>query len=326
MPNIWLLRAHYGEHTQRCVDGGFHGLGWERMGDCSAIHDREQLAAHWDSVAPVEDRTGNRRAVVGIFARFLFEMQVGDWILTPESNARWLRYGQITGNYWFEADAPQNDTCHYQHRRTVEWRPDQIDRTELSVSLQSTLKSNLTLFRVRQENEFLAHIGVNAPTAPRIPEQVAALRPHELALERILLLDPSDFEHLVGHLLTAIGFEIEVTQPVADGGVDFRGVLNVSNAAQVNITGQVKRYKRDSKISARPIRDLRGRIPIGSQGTFVTTSDYTKDARRVAEEDGFARVGLINGEQLVDLLTQHWQDIPDEFRDTLGLKPILVPA
>ena len=157
-------------------------------------------------------------------------------------------------------------------------------------------------------------------------DKASSLRPHQLALERILLLDPAEFEQLVGHLLAAMGFEIEVTQPVADGGVDFRGVLNVSNAAQVSITGQVKRYQTSSKITARPIRDLRGRIPIGSQGTFVTTSDYTKDARRVAEEGGFARVGLINGEQLVDLLTQHWQEIPDEFQDTLGLKPILVPA
>ena len=53
---------------------------------------------------------------------------------------------------------------------------------------------------------------------------------------------------------------------------------------------------------------------------------HTDTNRQSPEEDGFARVGLINGEQLVDLLTEHWQDIPDEFRDTLGLKPILVPA
>ncbi len=325
MPNIWLLRANFGEHTQRCVDGGFHGLGWE-MGDCSPIPDRARLTERWESVAPAEDSPRNRRAVVGIFARFLFEMQVGDWILTPEVNARWLRYGQITGNYWFEADALTNDTCHYQHRRTVDWKPDPIDRTALSVPFQNTLKSNLTLFKVRHEQEFLTHIGDPTSIPQKGKHQEPPMLPFELALERILILGPSEFEQLVGHLLAAMGFEIEVSQPVADGGVDFRGVLNVSNAAQVRITGQVKRYQRGSKITARPIRDLRGRIPIGDQGTFVTTSDYTKDARSVAEQDGFARVGLINGEQLVDLLTQHWPDIPTEFRDALGLKPILVPA
>ena len=325
MPSIWLLRANFGEHTQRCVEGAFHGLGWE-MGDCSNLTSREDLTERWDAVAPAEDSVGYRRAVVGMFARFLFEMRVGDWVLTPEADSRWLRYGQVAGNYWFEEHAPTNDTCHYQHRRAIKWKPDRIDRSELSVPLQNTLKSNLTLFRVRHESEFLSRIGEAPQSTPQPLQTAPVLRPHELALERILLLHPSEFEQLVGHLLSAMGFEIEVTPPVADGGVDFRGVLNVSNAAQVAITGQVKRYQPSSKITARPIRDLRGRIPIGSQGTFVTTSDYTKDARRVAEEDGFARVGLINGEQLVGLLTQHWQDIPDEFRDTLGLKPILVPA
>ena len=179
---------------------------------------------------------------------------------------------------------------------------------------------------MRHINEFFEKIGEPLPSQADTAVAAEAAKPYELAIGQILNLSPTDFEHLVGHLLTAIGFDIEVTKAVADGGVDFWGTLNVSNAAQVNIAGQVKRYKRDSKITAKPIRDLRGRIPMGSQGTFVTTSDYTKDARQVAEEEGFARVGLINGEQLIDLLTQHWQDIPDEFQDALGLKPILVPA
>ena len=217
-------------------------------------------------------------------------------------------------------------SCPYQHRREVEWSKEKLDRHSFSLAFQKTLGSAVTVFNVRHVNEFLERIGEQIPTPPIAMLQSEQVKPYGLAIEQILMLSPTDFEHLVGHLLTAIGFDIEVTQPVADGGVDFHGVLNVSNAAEVNITGQVKRYQPSSKITARPIRDLRGRIPIGSQGTFVTTSDYTKDARRVAKEDGFARVGLINGEQLVDLLTQHWQAIPDEFRDTLGLKPILVPA
>jgi hypothetical protein len=43
-------------------------------------------------------------------------------------------------------------------------------------------------------------------------------------------------------------------------------------------------------------------------------------------EHGFPRIGLINGHQLVDLLVEHWEDIPPEFRDRLGLKPGLVIA
>jgi restriction system protein len=44
----------------------------------------------------------------------------------------------------------------------------------------------------------------------------------------------------------------------------------------------------------------------------------------VALEPGFPRIGLINGRQLVDLLIEHWDDIPSEFSERLGLKRGLV--
>jgi restriction endonuclease Mrr len=67
-------------------------------------------------------------------------------------------------------------------------------------------------------------------------------------------------------------------------------------------------------------------IPSGEQGAFITTADYQPSARAVADEVGFPRIGLINGHQLVDLLIKHWEDIPQEFKDKLGLKPGLVKA
>ena len=67
-----------------------------------------------------------------------------------------------------------------------------------------------------------------------------------------------------------------------------------------------------------------GSIPFGGQGAFITTADYQGAAADVALEAGFPRIGLINGRQLVDLLIEHWSDIPPEFRERLGLKPGLV--
>ena len=165
MPNIWLLRANFGEYTQRCVDGGFHGLIWQ-LGDCSPLTSREAIAARWDDVGPPEDSEGKRRVVVGYFTRFLFEVEIGDWVLTPEVEPRWLRYGRFSGEYQYEADAPEFDSCPYQHRRAVVWEPDQLDRREFSVPFQNSLKSNLTLFKVRHENEFLSQIGISPTGAP----------------------------------------------------------------------------------------------------------------------------------------------------------------
>ncbi len=89
---------------------------------------------------------------------------------------------------------------------------------------------------------------------------------------------------------------------------------------------QAKRYKLGAKVSANTVRQLRQAIPFGGQGAFITTADFQNAAADVALEPGFPRIGLINGRQLVDLLIEHWGDIPPEFRERLGLKPGLVLA
>ena len=144
-------------------------------------------------------------------------------------------------------------------------------------------------------------------------------------LERVLELNDKEFEILISHLLTAVGFEeSEVTGKTGDGGVDATGILNVANLAKVKVFVQAKRYKRGSKITANTVKQLRTAIPVGGQGAFITTADFQASASDVAVEVGFPRIGLISGRQLVDLLVEHWPDLPSEFRDRLGLRVGLV--
>ena len=57
------------------------------------------------------------------------------------------------------------------------------------------------------------------------PTPVAtAYDPYRIVLEQVLQLDDKEFEILVGHLLTALGFEgSEITGKTGDGGVDAIG-------------------------------------------------------------------------------------------------------
>lgn len=87
---------------------------------------------------------------------------------------------------------------------------------------------------------------------------------------------------------------------------------------------QAKRYKHDSRISANTVRALRQAIPRDGQGAFITTADFDRKASDMALDPQFPRIGLINGRQLVDLLVEHWSDIPSEFHEKLGLKQGLV--
>jgi restriction system protein len=182
----------------------------------------------------------------------------------------------------------------------------------------------LTVFRVSQKENFFEVIG----KTDLIPHPTTeSYDPHRAVLDQVLELNDKEFEILITHLLAAIGFEgPEHTGRSGDGGVDATGELNVANLAKVKLYVQVKRYRVGTKIAANVVKSLRSAIPSGGQGAFITTADFQKGASDFALEFGFPRIGLINGRQLVDLLVEHWADIPEDFKKKLGLKQGLVRA
>jgi restriction system protein len=324
MTNIWCVRADGGTYTEHFLRGGYAGIGWREIAqDLSAIRTRDELypivrAAYPDVQSSIV--IGN---FVGQIARFVLEIQAGDYVITPAADTEWVHYGQVSpaASYFYAAG---DDGCPYQHRRHVAWAKERLKRGDFSVPFQNTIRSSLAVFAVSQRDEFLAAIG-RADLSPKTA--AGEYDPYRVVLAQVLELDDKEFEILVGHLLTALGFEgSEVTGKSGDGGVDATGELNVAGLAKVKVFVQAKRYKLGSKVSANTVKQLRQAIPFDGQGAFITTADFHGTAADVALEPGFPRIGLINGRQLVDLLIEHWSDIPPEFRERLGLKPGLVRA
>jgi restriction system protein len=318
--NVWCVRAEFGTYTGRFVEGGYVAIGWMPDSNLSAITTREELYPLYKVAHPADTSNIVIGQQVGQIARFMLEIQAGDYVITPAADTEWLHYGRVEGDPSY-VYAAGDDGCPYRHRRRVIWSSDRLKRGDFSVPFQNTIRSALTVFAVSQREEFLASIGL-ADAAPKTATQYD---PYRVVLEQVLELDDKEFEILVGHLLTALGFEgSEVTGKSGDGGVDATGELNVSNLAKVKVFVQAKRYRLGSKVNAGTVKQLRQAIPFGGQGAFITTADYQSAAAEVALEAGFPRIGLINGRQLVDLLIEHWSDIPPEFRERLALKPGLV--
>jgi restriction system protein len=317
---VWCVRADAGTYTKAFVQHGYAGIGWLEEDDLSSVTTREQIASLYRARYP-DDSDIVAGQQVGQISRFVLEAEVGDLILTPDANTELLQCGVLEGPYFH---APSDEECRYAHRRKVRWQAQPLLRSGLSVPLQNTLRSSLTVFSVSQVSEVLVAIGALAAMPPRA---VSEYDPYNAVLEQILQLDDKEFEILVGHLLTALGFEgSEVVGRTGDGGVDATGELDVSGLARMKLFVQAKRYKLESRIAASTVRQLRQAIPFGGQGAFITTADFQKQALQIAIESGFPRIGLINGRQLVDLLVEHWDDIPGEFRERLGLKRGLVLA
>ena len=119
-------------------------------------------------------------------------------------------------------------------------------------------------------------------------------------------MPPDRFETMIYELLIQMGFDestLLVTPYHGDGGIDVAGVLRAAGLTDVNAAVQVKRWKRN--VGAPTVTQLRGSLQVHQQGIIITISDFTNSARAEATASGKARISLINGDSLLDLLFKH---------------------
>ena len=122
--------------------------------------------------------------------------------------------------------------------------------------------------------------------------------------DRLLAMDPKEFEELISLLLADMGFvDVEVGKYHSDGGIDVRGELTVGDVVRLKLAVQVKRWKRN--VQAPVVRDVRGSLGVHEQGLIITTSDFGTGAKEEAAQADKSPIALMNGEQLVLLLIEH---------------------
>lgn len=115
-------------------------------------------------------------------------------------------------------------------------------------------------------------------------------------LNTLLAISPTAFEKLIQRLLRESGFvEVEVTGRNRDGGIDGKGIARMSGLLSFHVIFQCKRYK--GSISPSHILDFRGAMQgRADKGIFITTGNFTRDARKEATRDGAPPIDLIDGE------------------------------
>ncbi len=317
MLNVWCVRAESGAYTQKFIEGGYVAVGWIAGTDLAKVVARDELIPLYRKAHPADVSPLVIGQQVGQLARFLLDMKPGDYVVTPAADTEWLHYGTFAAKPTSYFYATNDDGCPYRHRRRVAWAKNRLLRADFSMPLQGAFHSPLTVFPITQRDEFFTKIGqeklVSAPPTTYDAQQIV--------LDQVLQLDDREFEVLIAHLLTAIGFEgCENAGKAGEGGVDLLGELNVANLVKAKVYVQARRHKPGTRVSATAVKQLRAAIPVGGQGAIITTSEFQKQAHDIATETGFPRIGLINGWQLVDLLIEHWNDIP-EFHERLGLRP-----
>lgn len=128
--------------------------------------------------------------------------------------------------------------------------------------------------------------------------------------------DGKKFENFLGKFLPQFDFdEVCVTQYSRDGGIDLTAIrkgFDIKGADNQNYYIQAKCYAIKNTVSPREINELRGSVKKDKQGNvltgcinvFITTSTFSKEAIRIAEEDIHRPVILIDGYDLIDMCIQ----------------------
>lgn len=138
-------------------------------------------------------------------------------------------------------------------------------------------------------------------------------------IERILQCKPEFFERLVVELLMKMGYGYDrfsgsVVGKAHDGGVD--GIINEDKLGLSKIYIQAKRYAIGSNVGSHDTQAFVGAMQKAQKGVFITTSDFTKEAKKYAREiqngSNATPLRLINGHELAKLMVQY----------EVGLEPV----
>ena len=315
----------WGIHTRDdslFLNGNVIAIGWREMGDLSALSPtRDAFRDKYVDVYP-DAKKGSIGTGVGMLYRFLYEIQVGDYIVFPSKIDRMINIGRVEGDYQFVSDAVE-----YVQQRKVRWLR-HLPRTAFSQGALYEVGSALTLFAVKNyPDEFLHALEKGfrktpqeidesvGPTADDIIESTKDFILKEISRQ----LKGYDLEEFVADLLRAMGYRTTVSPRGGDSGID---ITAYKDELPPRILVQVK--SQDGDIKEATIQSLKGAMREGDYGLFITLSNYTKNAKKYLDNTPIIRG--INGTELVELVLKYYDSLSEQYRKMIPLKRVFIPV
>ena len=208
---------------------------------------------------------------------------------------------------------PSDQTAKHQRSGLLIWanrvawaRQHLVNRGEIDASIRG-------IWKITERGR--ARLGVVPPSLPHRPAPPPPLLTISVLLDRekqeirgqlrelLMNLHPQQFEEFAAKLLESLGFtDVEVTKFVGDGGIDGYGNLEMG-VVKVKAAFQVKRWRHN--VPPAEINQFRGAI-LGEfdQGIFITTSDFSDEAKRVSSRRGVVPIVLINGDRILNIMLE----------------------
>jgi restriction system protein len=260
--------------------------------------------------------------------RFVHEMKKGDLVAYPSKADRHIHIGQIDGDYRYDARTEAG----YPNMRPVKWLKS-IPRSHFTQGALYEIGSALSLFQIKNyADEFVAAVkGTAAPQPVNEDESVPAVAGEiEENTEAWIIgqlarkTKGHPFGQVVAHLLNVMGYRTRVSPPGPDGGVDILAHKDELGFEPPIIKVQCK--SSEGTIGDHDVSALSGKVGEGGNGhfgLFVTLGTFSTAAVNFAKSKPNLR--LIDGERLVRLISEHYEQFDSRHKGLLPLRRVYVP-
>jgi restriction system protein len=301
------------------------GIGWATVEDLSKISpDREAFKAKVAEAYP-EKKRGAIPNNAGQLFRFVHEMKLGDIILYPSKRDRMIHIGKVVGAYSYNPSLSEG----YPNIREVDWLK-ALPRTHFTQGALYEIGSAMSLFQVKTySEEFLSALTSKESTQVISKDETVSLvvddieeTTRDFILKRLAQeIKGHPFAEFVAHLLETMGYRTRLSPPGPDGGVDIVAHKDELGFEPPIIKVQVK--SSENSISNPVVSALYGNVEPNEYGLLVTLGTFGSQAKTFARNKSNLR--LIDGDELVDLIFQHYEQFNSKYKGLLPLKQVYIP-
>ena len=326
VPTVWGIHAgRSGDADALFLRNDRVAIGWPAMGDLRLLPpNREAFKTRLQDTYP-NTKPGAIPPVAGLLFRFVHEMKPGDVVIYPSKVDHLIHLGLIKGEYEHAPRVSQD----YPNHRAVDWVK-HVSRTRFTQGALYEIGSAITLFQVRNyAAEYLAamkgEVAVVPPevdaTLVRVAEDIEQNTRDFILKQLSQELKGHPLCDFVANLLRTMGYRTRVAEPGPDGGIDILAHRDELGFEPPIIKVQVK--SSDSNVGEPVLSSLYGQVAHGEFGLLVTLGSFTPPARSFAK--GKSNLRLIDGNDLVNLVLEHYDALDSPYKAVVPLKRVYVP-
>ena len=325
-PTIWGIHGGTtGDANKLFLEQNFVALGWDEMGDLSGLAaSREAFKAAVTEAFP-DMKAGAIPGTGGQLYRFIHEMKDGDFIAYPSKLDRHIHLGKITGPYVYDPGRERT----YPNLRPVTWLQAH-PRTRFSQGALYEIGAAQSFFQIKNNaDEFLAAMeseSFTTSTQEDVTIHLVAEDIEETTRDFIIKrlareLKGHPFAGFVANLLQTMGFRTRVSPEGPDGGIDIVAHKDELGFEPPIVKVQVK--SGEGSVGDPVVSALFGKVADGEVGLLVTLGTATSQAKAFAGTKSNLR--LIDGDALVELILEHYDQLDSRYKGLLPLKRVFIP-